>query len=212
MDNLAKGSVKFDPLLVIGRDFIPPVWKQDTGFYDYAVGVNAYVAEEKPKKGKDLVYTYHWTGHINICIGAARIHLHNQLDDAGLFKQEAKMLKIKEALEAFIKEHKARLKTAGKKDLNVREWLNNGDSHYTGYYMYQLRKDGGGMFGVADCHKTLHWWIDAWYNEKGKLEPDESRDKSIKQMDTLAKGLGKAIGAIQQLRKFFERELESDGK
>lgn len=213
MENLGKGSIKFDPLLVMGRDFIPPVWQQDTGFYDYAFGVNAYVADDQPKKKQDLVYVYNWTGHINICLGSARIHLHNPENDVGLVGQEEKMLKIKGALELFLKEHKARLKTPGKKDLNVREWLNNGEgTHYTGYLMYQLRKDGGGMFGVADCHKTLHWWIDVWRDEKGKLQVDDSREKTLKQMDTLAKGLGKAIAAIQQLRKFFEREMESDGK
>lgn len=212
MENLAKGSVKFDPLLVIGRDWLPSIYNSDPAFYDYAFGVSAIVAEDKPKKGKDLVYNYHWTGHLNIGLASARIHLHNVNCDVGCQEIEKKLVLVKEQIDAFIKEHKARLKTPAKKELNVRQWLNPANTHYTGYISYQLREDGGGMLVLADCSRSLHWYLDVWRDEKGKLQDQEYLEKTLKQVDSLSKGINKAIGAIQQLRKFFEREMESDGK
>lgn len=211
MKDKAKGLIKFDPLLVIGRDWLPSVHNNDPAFYDYAFGVSAYISSDKPKKGKPLEYSYHWSGHFNIGLASARIHLHNINGDVECKELENKLIVIKEQIAAFLKEHRARMKTPAKKELNVRQWLNPLDTHYTGYISYQVREDGGGMMTIADCSRSLHWYLDVWKDEKGKLMDVDYLNKHIKQVEALAKGVNKAIGAIQQLRKFFDREMESDG-
>lgn len=211
MDKYAKGTVKFDNLLVMGRDFLEGAYKTDTGFYDYAFSVVSIADfSETPKKSKvkSEVIQYHWMGHINICVGSARIHLHSPDHDHGLVKQEKKLSLLKEKLDQFVTEYKKRIKTPAKKALVERTWLNDGNSHFTGYTSSKLDENGDGVFVVADCHKAIHWWLYVWLDEKGKIVKDESRDKTIKQLEDLSKGLGKALKAIDQLRKFFDRELD----
>lgn len=211
MDKYTKGTVKFDNLLVMGRDFVDPAYKADTGFYDYAFSVEAYTDwADPPKKGKPKaeVVHYAWTGHINICVGSARIHLHSPDHDYGLVKQEKKLALLKEKLDHFVAEYKKRIKTPAKKHLVERTWLNEGNTHFTGYTSSKLDENGDGLFVIADCHKAIHWWVYVWLDDKGKIVKDTSRDKLIKQLEDLSKGLGKALKAIDQLRKFFDRELD----
>lgn len=208
MDKLAKGTVKFDTLTVMGRDFIPPVYNHDTGFYDYAFSVEAFVSNHKPKKGQgDLIYGYLWSGHINICLGSARVHLHNREGDFGLAAMEEKLNIVKDNIDFFLKEHKARIKTPAKKVLNHRVWLNGADTRYTGHTAYELQENGSGVYSIADCHKAIQWWVDVYHNPNGKLMADPSREKTLAQLEVLSKGLDKAVKAIIGLRKFFEREL-----
>jgi len=221
MDLREKGSITFENLLVLGRDFLPSTWRNDISFFDYAFSVEAhpeYLTDEEKKKRKkkkdtSTLYNYHWTGHFNLGVGNTRIHLHNATTDVGLVKMEEKLLLARSKLDTFLAEYKKRIKKLADNELTDRTWLNEEGSHYTGHVTYKLDKFGSGHFAIADCHRTIHWWVDAlWVNDDGSpSKHDKQRQKTIKALEGFGKGLDKAVRAIQELRKFFNRELDLDG-
>lgn len=204
---MLSGTVNFDPLTVFGRDFMTSVHKADLNAFDYAFSVKPHLSNEKRKKDAPQTYTYHWTGHFNLLADKTRIHLHNPSQDPGLYRQERKMQLIKEQVDFYIAETKRRLKKEGDKELNLKLWLNDETSKYTGYIFYSIEKDGSGKFAIADCHRSIYFWIDNW--QVRMPEDDRNRNKTLKLMEDLSKGLNKALKAVAELRKFFDRELEA---
>jgi hypothetical protein len=168
------------------------------------------MSEKKTKKGQPIDYRYVWEGHFNLIFNGTRIHLHSQAEDRGLEKQEEKLQLAKDKLDFFLKQIKLRYKTPAKKFIRERHWLNDIASGYTGYVSINIDEIGGGTFALADCHKSIMVWCDVWLDDKGQaVKKDPSRDQAIKSLESISKSLGRAIKAIQELRKFFQRELEN---
>jgi hypothetical protein len=210
MSKYTKGTVNFDPLIVLGKDFLHGPYKSATTAFEYAFEVKPFLSKAKQKKGEPEKYDYTWSGHFNLIMNSIRIHLHQPADDHGLVDQEQKLNMAKEKLDFFLKEIKTRYKTPAKGSMQERHWLNKLDSGYTGYVALNIDENGGGTFSIADCHKTIIYWCDVWLDPLGKpMKSDDARTNTIKSLEGLSKGLGRAIKAIQELRKFFERELES---
>lgn len=198
-----KGGVLFDRLTVMGREFVTTTDPLETCYWDYIFEVSPYLSKEPKKKKADPVYDYNWGGHINIGVDKSKIHLHAMEDDYGLVHQEAKLKIIQDTIKEFIKLYKGWGKEE-KEPVAVRKWLNPEESHFTGKVAYHLNKNGSGGFSIGDCHKTIVIWV---YLPFSMVGPKNEFQRVIKQLEEIAKGAGKAIGAIQQLRKFFEREL-----
>lgn len=198
-----EGNVLFDPLTVMGKDFIISD-SFNTRYFDYAYSVEAALSKEKRKKGDPERYNYFWGGHINLGL-EVKLHLHNLEPDPGLVQQEAKLTTLKDTIDEFVKEFKVRLKAIGKKDLHVKRWLNPPDTRYTSYVAYSLLKDGEGSISISDCHRSNVDWVYIFRDDNGKVRSHSN--KVIQSLEELSKGLGKSIKAIQQLRKFFEREV-----
>lgn len=205
MKGYDKGNVAFDNLTVVGREFISSPNPLATSYWDYAFSVTCMV-DDAPRKKKDPEsYVYSWGGHLNIGVDTSRIHLHNMEEDVGLVNQEAKFQLLHDTLKEFIKLYKDWGKVEKRDPIAVKHWLNPLDSRFTGMVSYSLAADGTGTVSIADCHKTIVLWVYIPY--KQVTAKDGYSNKVIKQIEELAKGAGKAVTAIQQLRKFFEREV-----
>jgi hypothetical protein len=200
-----EGTVVFDPLMVVGKDFVSGSGI-DTHYFDYAYTVTPVMSQKKRKKGDPEHFRYDWNGYLNIGL-KYRIHLHNIEPDVGLVEQEAKLQLLKDTLDEFLKEFRARLKTPGKKDLVVKNWLNPETSRYTSFAAYNLDKNGNGSFSISDCHKSNVIWVYTVRDDSGKVRGGHYSTKEIQTLEEVSKGVGKSIRAIQQLRKFFEREV-----
>jgi hypothetical protein len=209
MDNYKDGIVSFDRITVLGKDFVTGAYKDDLAVYNYAFDVKPFVANGKKKKGAAEKYTYHWDGFFNMMVNSTRIRLHPIKDDYGLVEMEKKLELLKEKMQFFVKELKERRKTPAKGDRYDKQWLNRPESPYSGYVHLTMYKDGSGNLAVADCHKAIHWWLEGWLDDKGRMNFDDAYNTSLKSIEEFARGLGKACKAIQELRKFFARELES---
>lgn len=210
MDNYKDGTIAFDRITVLGKDFVTGAFPDDLAVYQYAFDVKPFVAGgKKKKKNAPEKYDYHWEGFFNMMVNNTRIRLHPVLNDYGLFEMERKLELLKEKMQFFVKELKTRRKTPAKGDRYDKQWLNKMDTPYSGHVHLTMHKDGGGNLSVADCHKSIHWWVDCYLDPSGKPVYDEYYEKSLKSIEEFARGLGKACKAIQELRKFFARELES---
>jgi hypothetical protein len=210
MENYKDGTVSFDRITVLGKDFVSGCHKDDLAVYNYAFDVRPYISGVgNKKKNTPENYGYRWEGFFNMMINGTRIRLHPVLNDHGLIEMEQKLELLKEKMLFFTKELRARRKVNAKKDMYDKQWLNKNDTPYSGYVHSTIQKDGGGNLAVADCHKTIHWWVESFLDSKGKTIFDENYDKSLKSIEEFARGLGKACKAIQELRKFFTRELDS---
>lgn len=199
------GSVLFDPLLVIGKEFISSCGIQ-THYYDYSFGVTPFLSAAKRKKGAPEHYEYDWSGYINIGLDA-RMHIHNQDNDIGLFLTETKFQLLKDSLEDFVKEFKTRMKTPAKKQVSVKTWLNPMDSRFTGYISYNLDENGNGNLSISDCHKANVMWFYVTRDDAGRVRGKGWSSREVQVVEDLIKGINKAIKGIQSLRKFFEREV-----
>lgn len=206
-----KGTVLFDRITVMGKDFLPSS-KNANHYYGYVVEVNPYLNKDvKRKKGDPEQYDYNWNGHININLGR-KVHLHSHdipmdKNDIGLVDFENKLVLFKETIKDFIKEYKARLKEPAKKDVTVKKWLNNPNDRFTSYIAYFLDKEGSGTISFSSCDTIQLIWIFVDRDEKGKAYKDQLSFVEIKAFEELCKGIDKNINAIKQLRKFFEREV-----
>jgi len=228
MEKQRQGTVMFETILVMGRDFLPPEYRETTGFFDYALSVEAYFdtaprkrivvlingVEKKEKVKEGTKVNYHWSGHFNLTQSRTRVHLHNPEGDVGLYKLEAKLKLLRQHLNTFLSEHKTRSKKPAKDELIVKKWLNEGETHFTGHVTYKLDRRGNGHFAFADCHRALHWWVDLYHDEDGKPDKHsyEYVGKTLKTLETIGKGIDKSLKGIEDLRKFFERELEDENK
>lgn len=209
MENYKDGTAMFDRITVLGKDFVGGCYKDDLAVYNYGFDVKPYHSGGKKKKNAPEKYDYRWEGFFNMMFNGVRIRLHPVLDDHGLVEMEQKLELLKEKMLFFTKELKARRKANAKKELYDKQWLNKNDTPYSGYVHSTIHKDGGGNLAVADCHKAIHWWADTYLDNKGKPIFDEHYEKTLKSIEEFAKGAGRAVKAIQELRKFFARELES---
>lgn len=210
MENYKGGTVLFDRITVLGKDFLSGSYKDDLAVYQFGFDVTPRVKPlEGKKKNAVPQYEYMWEGFFNLSMNSIRIRLHPVRDDLGLFQMEQKLTLLKEKFEFFVKELKARRKTPAKKVLNDKVWLNKADSSFTGYISSTIYEDGSGQLAIADCHKAIHWYPEGWHDEKGKQHFDENYTLALKSVDDFAKAAGKAVKAIQELRKFFAREMES---
>lgn len=211
MDNYKEGTVSFDRITVLGKDIVTGSYKDDLAVYNFAFDVKPFVSGgKKKKKGGLEKYEYYWDGYFNMMVNNTRIRLHPVKNDYGLFEMEKKLELLKEKMSFFTKELRARRKVNAKGDRFDKQWLNHHDTPYSGYVHLTMYKDGSGNIAVADCHKAIHWWLESWTDEKGKAIYDENYDLSLKSIDDFVRGLGKGVKAIQELRKFFARELESE--
>jgi hypothetical protein len=201
MKGYDKGTVCFDQLTVIGREFVSTTNPLATSYWDYCFTASCRISDEKRKKGAPENYNYSWDGHLNIGIDGVRVHLHNIDDDVGLVKQESKLQLLQDTLKEFLKLYKGWGKEE-KDPVVAKHWLNPEDSRYTGLVSYNLERNGTGSVSIGDCHKTIVIWVPVPYAGRHDLA-----NRSAKQIDELVKGVGKAIAAIHQLRKFFEREV-----
>lgn len=203
MNKYGEGSVLFDNLVVLGKEFTTDPNPLSTSYWDYCFSVSCAInGLKKRKKGAPEEYLYDWTGHLNIGVGNVKIHLHNIDGDVGLVKQEAKLQLLQDTLKECIKLYKTWGKEP-KDPVNVKLWLNPEDSRYTGLVAYSIAADGTGTVSIGDCHKTIVIWLYVPYTGS----KDGYTTKLIKQVEDIGKGAGKAIAGIQQLRKFFEREV-----
>lgn len=200
-----EGNVVFDPIMVVGKDFISGSGV-DTHYFDYVFSVTPMMSQKKRKKGDPEHFNYVWSGYLNIGL-KHRIHLHNIEPDVGLVQQEGKLQLLKDTLDGFLKEFKARLKVPGKKDLTVKNWLNPETSRYTSYVAYNLDKNGNGCISISDCHKTNIIWVYTVRDDNGKVRGQHYSTKEIQTLEELSKGVGRSVKAVQQIRKFFEREV-----
>lgn len=206
-----KGTVLFDRITVLGKDFLFGD-KRSINYYGYAVEVTPYLDRDvKRKKGEPEQYCYSWSGHININLGR-KIHLHSHdcpmdKNDIGLVDFENKLELLKETINEFIKEYKARLKEPAKKDVSVKKWLNDPNNRFTSYVAYFLDKEGTGTISFSSCDSVQLIWVFVDKDLKGKIYKDQSSNIEIKGLEELCKGISKATNAIKQLRKFFEREV-----
>lgn len=207
MRNYDKGNVCFDTLTVVGREFVASANSLATCYWDYAFSVDCVMDRDQPKKKSKGIehYVYDWTGHLNIGMDNKRVHLHNMDDDVGLVNQEAKLQLLHDTLKEFLKLYKDWGKVEKRKPVVVKHWLNPPESRYTGMVSYSMAADGTGTVSIGDCQNTIVIWVYMPYKQNGGKDTYVS--KIVKQIDEYAKGASKAIGAIQQLRKFFEREV-----
>jgi len=210
VENHKDGTVAFDRITVLGKDFLSGSYKDDLAVYHYGFDV---VPRMKPTTGKkkkaEPEYDYIWEGFFNFGMNTSRIRLHPVLNDHGLFEMEKKLALVKEKFDFFVKELKARRKTPAKKTINDKVWLNKADTPFTGYISSTIYEDGSGQLAIADCHKTIHWYPEGWLDDKGKQHFEANYTNALKSIEDFAKAAGKGVKAIQELRKFFARELES---
>lgn len=208
MKKFGEGQVCFDNLVVMGKDFTTDPNPLSTSYWDYCFSVGCVInGTKKRKKGGPEEYIYDWAGHLNIGVGNIKIHLHNIDGDVGLVKQEAKLQMLQDRIKELVKLYKSWGKEP-KEPVHVRQWLNPEDSRYTGMVAYSMAADGTGTLSFGDCHKTIVIWLPF----PGGNAKDGYSGKIIKQIEDIAKGVGKAITGIQQLRKFFEREFDVSEK
>lgn len=207
MKGYDKGTVCFDTLTVVGREFVSSQNPLSTCYWDYAFSASCVMDRDPPKKKSKGIehYVYDWTGHLNLGMDGRRVHLHNMDFDTGLVEQEAKLQLLHDTLKEFIKLYKDWGKVEKREPVAVKHWLNPPSSRFTGMVAYSIAADGTGTVSIGDCHNTIVIWVYASYKQAGVK--DTYTAKIIKQIDEYAKGAAKAIGAIQQLRKFFEREV-----
>jgi len=206
MKGYDKGTVCFDTLTVLGREFVTNPNPLSTCYWDYVFTANCMLDGTKPKKKGGIEhYMYGWAGHLNIGVDGKRVHLHNMDDDVGLINQEAKLQLLHDTLKEFIKNYKEWAKEENRMPLSIKHWLNPPDSRFTGMVSYSLAADGTGTVSIGDCHNTIVIWVYIPY--KSVSAKDGYSQKIIKQIEELAKGASRAVAAIKQLRKFFEREV-----
>lgn len=210
MDNYKDGTVMFDRITVLGKDFVAGCFRDNLAVFQYAFDVKPSLAGGKKKKNAPEKYDYHWEGFFNMIFNNTRIRLHPIPDDYGLFEMEDKLELLKEKMQFFVKERRAHRKNPAKDDHYDRQWLNKPNSPYSAHVHLAMLKDGSGNLSVADCHRSIHWYLTTWVDDKGKTLFDEQYDLTLKSIEDFARGVGKACKAIQELRKFFARELEAE--
>ena len=211
MPNYAEGTVNFDQITVMSKEFIVGSHRLDVAYYDYVLEVHPVISPKRRKKGEPELYNYHWSGHLNIGKNSSRIHLHPKDGDIGLVEFEQKVAVLRDKIQFFLDEQNARFKTPAKKALTDRTWLNDGDTHYTGYVAIHLDKNGCGTLAFADCHRSLVYWVGSYMVDDDTVvdKKDPATKAAQKHLKELVAGLTKVIKAIQTTRSFFERELES---
>ena len=204
---MISGPILFDPLTVMGRDFLGIKDKVNINAFEYAFSVAPRVANTERKKGQPLQYAYSWNGHFNLVVGRNRVHFHTPHDDPGLYLQEKKLQSLKDHMDFFTSEARRRLKKAGGEEMIARHWLNPEALKSTAYVYYNITEEGSGTIAIADCHHSIQFWIDAPVT-RSPIETEHTTN-GIKAIEDISKGLNKALKAIAELRKFFARELES---
>jgi len=211
MANYAEGTVNFDQIVVMSKEFIAGPDRLDVSYYDYVLEVRPIMSQQRRKKGDPEHYNYIWSGHLNIGKNNSRIHLHPKEGDVGLVEFEQKITILRDKIQLFLDEQNARFKTPAKKQLTDRTWLNEGDTHYTGYVAIHLDKNGCGTLSFADCHRSLVYWVGTYMVDDDTVvdKKDPATKLAQKHLKELVTGLGKVIKAIQTIRSFFERELDS---
>lgn len=202
MDYPETGNVLFDRISVLSKSFINATFIPDLSFYAYSMWVNPWLEPQaNRKKGEPELYRYNWNGSFTL-FTLVRITLHTNNEDIGLVLLEKKLTLLKEVLEEANKEWRKRYaKPNTEGPLTRREWLNPETSAYGGYAAYDLTEDGQGSIRIADCQRVNTIYFNSKEFNSGMAL------KEVKDISELIAGVDKAIKAIHQTRKFFEREV-----
>jgi len=202
MDYPETGNILFDRISVLSKSFINATFIPDLSFYAYSMWVNPWLEPQaNRKKGDPELYRYNWNGSFTL-FTLVRITLHTNNEDIGLVLLEKKLVLLKEVLEEVNKEWRKRyVKPNAESPLTRREWLNPETSAYGGYIAYDLAEDGQGSIRIADCQRVNTIYLNSKEFNSGMAL------KEVKDISELITGVDKAIKAIHQTRKFFEREV-----
>ena len=202
MDYPETGTILFDRISVLSKSFINATFIPDLSFYAYSMWVNPLLEPQATrKKGEPELYRYNWNGSFTL-FTLVRITLHTNNEDIGLVLLEKKLTLLKEVLEEANKEWRKRYAKPGVDGpVTRREWLNPETSAYGGYVAYDLTEDGQGSLRIADCQRVNAIYFNSKEYNDGKAL------KEVKDISELIAGVDKAIKAIHQTRKFFEREV-----
>lgn len=206
-----------ESLLELYKEFLPSTRPSDhLDAVSFSMGAYAH----KVWNDEERVVTT-WDTHFNVRTGSTMITLHSIPNDVELVSTEAKMLLLREGIETFVKEVKLRMRKASDTPLYRREWLNPEElgSDFTGYFFYNIEPSGAAVFFIADCHRTLNFWIQM--DDKGYPIPGQKRNHHAKKQLEVIAAIGKAVGTwlnrLKKLRKragsgALEKLLEDRGK
>ena len=199
-------------ILELHREFLPsPETEPDMDSVSFTASVNAW--KHLPKGEEEEKINFNWTANFFIRVGNTTVCLHNIIDDTKLVLMEQKLKTLREAILFFVKEVTQRCKKPGGEYLEKREWLNppETDSKYTGYYFYCISPDGSSRFYLADCQRTIHFWLDNYHKDKLIVGERVSRKPispynkhQLLKLKAIANGLGRCIRSIHTLRKRFK--------
>lgn len=198
-------------LIELGKAWLPELYSYDTTradctFYNMSIKPGTVgtvwtggVVTKQGKKG------FIWDASFNIRYGNTTVHLHSDVNDQQLKRFKKKLITLRNALRAFVKESKRRIAKPAAHPLEFkREWLNelNENTPYTGYFFYELHPNGGGKFFIADCSRSINLWADYY----GYHTDDVTRnvemgflERKWEWLEEIAVQLGIAIESIKKL-------------
>lgn len=205
-------------LLELYKEFLPTVHSTDSmDAVSFSLGahiVRLWSAEDEKET------RVNWDTHFNIRTGNTMITVHAIPNDAELIHTETKMRLLREGIETFVKEVRSRMRKPAETVMYRREWLNPEDlgADFTGYFFYNIEPSGNARFFIADCHRTLNFWFEAY--DKDRPFGDRKNRMAKRQLDVLeaiAKAIGTWLNRLKKLRKQFsngdlEKLLENGDK
>jgi len=202
-------------LLELYKEFLPTIYKEDEmSAVSFSMSASSFTYMENNKETgeqKEVTNT-NWATHFNIRAMNTLITLHNIPQDDELKHTEEKLLLLREGIEEFVKEVKARMVKPAQFRAYRREWLNPEElgADYTGYFFYNIQMDGNARFFIADCHRTLNFWFDVCPKGQGFGDQDNKATKRLLSlMMAIVKAINTWINHAKRLRKRYHKgELE----
>lgn len=194
-----------DTLLSSHREFLPVIYKQNElgsiGFsISCTVGRNIVNDVEERK--------YYWDSFFNIRPDSKpSITLHNISGDTDLLLMEQKLLLLKEGIESFCSTVKKKIENPEDKETFYhRVWLNpeEANSDYTGYLFYRIESDGNSRFFLADCSKSLNFWLDVY--EKPSI--NTTALKTLEVLLSIAKVISLWVTKVEEMRIKNNKRME----
>lgn len=207
-----------ESLLELYKEFLPVVNRADNmDAVSFSMGAYAHKVWDDEER-----VVISWDTHFNIRTGNTMITIHSIPNDVGLIHTEIKMLLLREGIETFVKEVKLRMRKPAQESMYRREWLNPQElgADFTGYFFYNIEPSGSARFFIADCHRTLNFWIEVASDNRFHMPGQKRNYYAKKQLDVIS-AIGKAIGTwlnrLKKLRKraesgVLEKLLEDRGK
>ena len=186
-----------DTLLLTFKRFVQDVLSNDINAVFFSTS-----AKVRPvnKAGEQKII---WQGHFLLRYGNTLIRLHSHEVDENLDQLEEKLNSLKEDIDHFLTEQKARLKRKAADILIKREWLNHERHHtpHTGYYFYRIDEIGHASFSLADCHRTVFFYLDVYSHETKKERGNYPYHQNTRKcLQDISESLAECISKIHELR------------